>query len=71
MKQIFSVIIFVYQVGISPFKPYASCRFHPTCSQYAKIAVARHGALKGGGLAFWRICRCHPWSKGGEDFPSE
>ena len=44
-----------------------SCRFQPTCSQYAIEAIQKHGALKGGALAFWRILRCNPFSKGGYD----
>jgi len=44
-----------------------SCRFRPTCSQYALTAVQRFGALKGGGMALWRILRCNPFCKGGYD----
>lgn len=43
------------------------CRYLPTCSEYAAIAVARHGWLRGGWMALWRLARCHPWSKGGFD----
>ncbi|HEU4751917.1 MAG TPA: membrane protein insertion efficiency factor YidD [Armatimonadota bacterium] len=43
------------------------CRFTPTCSQYAVEAIQRHGAGKGCLLAAWRICRCHPLSRGGYD----
>lgn len=43
------------------------CRFLPSCSQYAVEALQRHGALRGGALAVWRICRCHPFSRGGCD----
>jgi putative membrane protein insertion efficiency factor len=43
------------------------CRFHPTCSEYAYIAIDRHGLLRGGGLAVWRLLRCHPFAKGGVD----
>lgn len=45
----------------------AVCRFMPTCSQYAVEAITRHGALKGCLLAGWRMCRCHPLSRGGYD----
>ncbi|WP_419933496.1 membrane protein insertion efficiency factor YidD [Candidatus Poriferisodalis sp.] len=44
-----------------------SCRFDPTCSQYALDAVGRWGALRGGWLALRRICRCHPWGGWGYD----
>ena len=55
-----------YQRFISPILP-PSCRFYPTCSQYAIEVVQRHGVLKGGGLAIWRLLRCGPWTKGGYD----
>ena len=43
------------------------CRFRPTCSQYAVDAIQKYGAVKGTGLALWRICRCHPFNRGGYD----
>jgi len=55
-----------YQLTISPFLP-PSCRFLPSCSDYAIEAFARHGALRGGGLALWRLTRCHPWGGSGYD----
>ncbi len=59
-------LIRVYQKGISPLLP-PSCRFYPTCSHYAYVAIARFGLLKGGYLGLQRICRCHPWHPGGYD----
>lgn len=44
------------------------CRYHPSCSHYARIAVARHGALRGSLLASWRLLRCNPLSPGGFDY---
>ncbi len=43
------------------------CRYHPTCSQYTYEAIDKYGVIKGSWLGIKRICRCTPWSKGGED----
>ncbi|HZK29135.1 MAG TPA: membrane protein insertion efficiency factor YidD [Clostridia bacterium] len=59
-------MISFYQRYLSAGHP-ACCRFSPTCSAYAAEAIQRHGALKGTGLAVWRILRCHPFCKGGYD----
>ena len=56
----------VYQLYVSPMRP-PTCRFYPSCSQYAVIAVTRHGALRGTWLAARRLLRCHPWNPGGVD----
>jgi len=55
-----------YQKAISPLFP-PSCRFTPTCSQYAIEAITKHGAIKGFFLAIKRILKCHPWGKFGYD----
>lgn len=55
-----------YQVFVSPLLGPA-CRFHPSCSQYADEALARHGLWRGGWLAGRRLCRCGPWHPGGYD----
>ncbi|ATD64384.1 membrane protein insertion efficiency factor YidD [Neisseria weixii] len=60
------LLIRFYQYAISPLIP-PRCRFTPTCSQYAVEAVQKHGALKGGWLAFKRIARCHPFGGSGRD----
>ena len=56
----------LYQGAVSPHLP-ASCRYTPTCSQYAVEALRKHGPLKGSWLALRRICRCHPWGGSGHD----
>ncbi len=55
-----------YQFGISPFTP-VSCRYLPTCSEYALDAVRLHGPLRGSVMAFRRFSRCHPWGGDGYD----
>lgn len=55
-----------YKWLISPLIPPA-CRYVPTCSEYAMEAVERHGALRGGVMAAWRVLSCHPLARGGYD----
>lgn len=55
-----------YQVCITPYTP-PSCRFTPTCSEYARQALIKHGPIKGLYLAVWRILRCNPWGGSGYD----
>ncbi|HYN20691.1 MAG TPA: membrane protein insertion efficiency factor YidD [Thermoanaerobaculia bacterium] len=57
-----------YKRRISPFLPPA-CRFTPTCSEYARLALLKHGLARGGALATWRVLRCHPFHPGGVDLP--
>ena len=66
MKYLALVPIWFYQRFISPVLP-SSCRFQPTCSQYAVEAIERFGLLRGGSLAIRRILRCHPFNPGGFD----
>lgn len=56
----------VYKRCLSPLFP-PRCRFYPTCSDYCREAVERHGALRGAWLGLGRLCRCHPFAKGGVD----
>ncbi len=55
-----------YQRFISPYTP-PTCRFTPSCSQYAIEAIRKHGPFKGMALAVWRILRCNPWGGSGYD----
>ena len=66
MRLVLAFLITLYQKLFSPWLPPA-CRFSPTCSQYAKEAVLKHGPLRGAGLALKRLCRCHPFHAGGYD----
>lgn len=70
MRKILSKIlllpIYFYRASISPMTP-ASCRFMPTCSEYAIEAIKKHGPFKGLYLATKRILRCHPWGGSGFD----
>lgn len=59
-------LIRAYQVGISPLFP-STCRFYPTCSEYAVQAIGKYGLLRGGIKAGRRILRCHPFCPGGYD----
>ena len=67
MKRILIFFVRIYRKYISPMKGGASCRYIPTCSQYAIEALEKYGALKGSYLAVRRILRCHPFHKGGFD----
>jgi len=62
----FLALIWIYQKAISPFLP-ASCRYTPSCSQYAKEAFLKYGLFKGFYLSVNRIIRCNPWGGHGHD----
>lgn len=62
IKTIIKAPIHAYRYAISPLLP-PTCRFVPSCSQYALEALEVHGALKGGCMAARRICKCHPLSR--------
>jgi putative membrane protein insertion efficiency factor len=66
MRRAMIALVRGYKKYISPLLP-PSCRFTPTCSEYAMEAIQKHGAWKGGLLAIWRILRCNPFCKGGYD----
>ena len=58
--------VHAYRYTLRPLLP-PSCRFFPSCSEYALEAIRRHGGLSGSALALGRLCRCHPWNAGGVD----
>jgi putative membrane protein insertion efficiency factor len=66
MKALLIGVLRAYQYLFRPLLG-ANCRFHPSCSDYALEALARHGALRGTWLAIRRVGRCHPWHAGGYD----
>ena len=66
MKAVIIAPIILYRYFISPLLG-TNCRFSPTCSEYAKDAITRHGALRGGRLTVKRILKCHPWGGSGYD----
>ena len=66
-RSLVAFVIVAYQRLVSPFLG-PRCRFYPSCSQYAKEAVLKHGLVRGVSLAVRRLLRCHPWNAGGVDF---
>ncbi len=68
MKKPVILLLRFWQTFISPLYP-PSCRYYPTCSSYAIMAVEKHGVALGLLKALWRVLRCNPWSRGGIDYP--
>ena len=66
LKALLIKLITFYQITLSLLIG-QQCRFYPSCSQYTKEAIARHGVVRGSQLGIKRICHCHPWHAGGYD----
>jgi putative membrane protein insertion efficiency factor len=66
MRVVLVSLLQLYKVTISPLLP-PSCRFVPTCSEYARDAIEKYGALRGSWLGVRRLARCHPFHSGGYD----
>ncbi len=66
LRRGFTLPIRFYQKAISPFLP-SQCRFSPTCSEYARQAILKHGPIRGTWLGIVRLSKCHPFHAGGED----
>ena len=66
MKALLLLALRAYQYTVRPLLG-PTCRFYPSCSDYAREAIERHGAAKGSWLAMRRIARCHPYHAGGHD----
>ena len=59
--------VYLYRGTIGLLVPAGTCKYHPSCSQYAIDAIRKHGLLRGSLKAGWRLLRCNPWSHGGVD----
>jgi putative membrane protein insertion efficiency factor len=68
VKRAVVAVLVAYKRWVSPLLP-RSCRFSPTCSEYARLAVLEHGVIAGGGKALLRLLRCQPLAAGGIDLP--
>ncbi len=68
MKRICIACIKFYREKLSKLKGRPSCKYYPTCSEYAMTAFEKHGFFKGLCLSLWRLLRCNPWSCGGIDY---
>jgi hypothetical protein len=66
--RVLTFLLLVYKRVVSPLLPRA-CRFTPTCSEYARLAILEQGAVRGSWSAVRRLCRCHPFHPGGIDLP--
>lgn len=66
MRVLLLALLRAYQYAIRPLLG-ANCRFYPSCSEYAREAIERHGAGKGSWLSARRLARCHPYHPGGYD----
>ena len=67
MRHVAVALVYAYRYTIGVLLP-TSCKYHPSCSQYAIDAVRKDGILKGAARAAWRLLRCNPWSHGGVDY---
>lgn len=76
MKKLIATLIRCYQRTLSPdhgwprgYFPHGYCKFHPSCSEYTRLAVEKYGAIKGLVKGIYRVLRCNPCSRGGLDRP--
>jgi putative membrane protein insertion efficiency factor len=61
-------LVYIYRWTLGALVPVGTCKYHPSCSQYAIDALRKHGLVKGSALSVWRLLRCNPWSHGGVDY---
>jgi hypothetical protein len=69
VRRLFLALLHFYRRWLSPLKGRPTCRFLPSCSEYAEEAIERYGAWRGGWKAAGRLCRCHPFGGSGYDPP--
>jgi ribonuclease P protein component/putative membrane protein insertion efficiency factor len=68
MKYVGIALVYAWRYTFGLLTPEGTCKYHPSCSQYALDALNSYGLLKGSAKAFWRLLRCNPWSRGGVDY---
>jgi putative membrane protein insertion efficiency factor len=68
MKYLGIGLVYVWRYTFGLLTRAGTCKYHPSCSQYALDALHKHGLVRGGGKAAWRLLRCNPWSHGGVDY---
>jgi hypothetical protein len=71
VKYVGIALVRAYRLLVSPLVPPNTCKYHPSCSQYALDALRRYGLVRGSILAGWRLLRCNPWSRGGVDYAED
>ncbi len=69
MKAIGIGAVYAWRYTFGGLTPAGTCKYYPSCSQYAIDAIRKHGLFKGAAMAGWRLLRCNPWSHGGVDHP--
>ena len=68
MKYVGIGFVYIWRYTLGLLTPAGTCKYHPSCSQYAIDAFRSQGLLRGAVLASWRLLRCNPWSHGGVDY---
>jgi len=69
MRVIGIALVYAWRYTFGLLTPAGTCKYHPSCSQYAADALRLHGPVRGSLKTVWRLLRCNPWSRGGVDYP--
>jgi uncharacterized protein len=64
-------LVYAWRYTLGQLTPAGTCKYHPSCSQYAIDALRLHGLVKGSAYTAWRLLRCNPWSHGGVDYAAD